>query len=74
MCSLNEQLSSEKAEHTKTELQRRLSSTEREIDQLVYGIYGLSEAETRLVEEAGVSLTGEDEDETETLTEEVATV
>lgn len=72
MCSLNQQLSSEKAEHTQTELERRLASTDREIDELVYQIYGLSEAEKKLVEEAGVSLVAPDE--TDTLAEAVATV
>jgi ABC-type phosphonate transport system ATPase subunit len=72
MCSLNEQLSSEKAEHTRTELERRLSSTDREIDERVYQIYGLSEAERKLVEESGVSLV--EQDGTDTLAEAVATV
>jgi hypothetical protein len=74
MCSLNEQLSSERAEHVRTELKRRLSSTDREIDELVYEIYGLSAAERKLVEEAGVTLTDEDGIETEAVAEAVATV
>jgi hypothetical protein len=42
MCLLNEQLASEKSDHARTELERRISSTDRDIDELVYKIYGIS--------------------------------
>lgn len=51
MCSLSEQLSSEKSEHGRTELERRISSTDDEIDALVYKVYGLTDAEMKIVEE-----------------------
>jgi type I restriction-modification system DNA methylase subunit len=73
MCSLNEQLLSEKAEHAQNALRRRISSTDHEIDEIVYQVYGLNEAERTLVEEAGVILE-EEEDDTEPSVEEVATV
>jgi type I restriction-modification system DNA methylase subunit len=61
MCSLNEQLAAEKSEHGRRELERRISSTDAEIDELVYKAYGLNEAETKLVEEFGLIVTSEEE-------------
>jgi hypothetical protein len=54
MCALNGQLGSEKSESARNELLRRLSRTDREIDGLVYELYGLGERERQLVDEAGV--------------------
>lgn len=36
----------------KNALQRQIDATDKEIDQLVYELYGLSDEETRIVEEA----------------------
>ena len=38
--------------HQKTVLQRQIEATDRQIDQLVYELYGLSEEEIAIVEEA----------------------
>ena len=38
-------------EHEKTLLQRQISATDRQIDKLVYELYGLTEEETGIVEE-----------------------
>ena len=40
----------EQAPHVKTVLQRQVEATDREIDQLVYELYGLTEAEIAVVE------------------------
>jgi len=37
-------------EHEKTALQRQINDTDRQIDQLVYELYGLTDEEGRLVE------------------------
>lgn len=37
----------------KTALQRQIDATDREIDKLVYELYGLTEEETRIVEGKG---------------------
>ena len=36
----------------KTRLQREIEATDRQIDQLVYELYGLTEEEIKIVEEA----------------------
>ncbi len=36
----------------RTAIQRQINATDREIDQLVYQLYGLSDDEIRIVEEA----------------------
>ena len=38
--------------HKKSLLQRQSDATDRQIDQLVYELYGLTDDETRIVEEA----------------------
>lgn len=50
MLSLNKQLQTAKTDHEKTSLQRQIEFTDRQIDQLVYELYGLSEDEIRIVE------------------------
>ncbi len=50
MLSLNKQLSSAKTDHEKTSLQRQIDATDKQIDQLVYELYGLTEEEIRIVE------------------------
>jgi len=44
--------SAAKTEHEKTGLQRQIATTDHQIDQLVYDLYGLSDEEVRIVEEA----------------------
>ena len=50
MLLLNKQLASAKTDHEKTALQRQIEVTDKQIDQLVYELYGLTEAEIRIVE------------------------
>ena len=40
-----------KTDHDKTVLQRQIETTDRQIDQLVYELYGLTEKEIKIVEE-----------------------
>ncbi len=39
-------------QHDKTTLQRQIDATDTEIDRLVYDLYGLTEAEIKIVEDA----------------------
>ena len=39
-----------KTEHEKTAISRQIQATDRQIDQLVYELYGLTEDEIRIVE------------------------
>ena len=41
-----------KAAHERTALARQIEATDREIDALVYELYGLTDEEIRIVEEA----------------------
>jgi hypothetical protein len=41
-----------KTDHDKTVIQRQIAATDREIDRLVYELYGLTEEEIKIVEEA----------------------
>ena len=52
MLELRKQLSAAKTPHDKTALQRQIDATDRQIDRLVYELYGLTEDEIRIVEEA----------------------
>jgi hypothetical protein len=52
--SLHERLASMRTEHDKTVLDRQIENTDRQIDQLVYDLYGLTSDEIRLVEETTV--------------------
>ena len=47
---LHRQLSSAGPEHERTLIARRIEATERQIDRLVYELYGLTEKEIGLVE------------------------
>jgi len=49
---LYEKSQSVKTSHEKTVLQRQIDATDRQIDQLVYELYGLTDDEIRIVEEA----------------------
>jgi len=50
MLSLNKQLPEAKTDHEKTALQRQIDATDQQIDKLVYGLYGLTEEEIKIVE------------------------
>lgn len=52
LLDLHKQLSEAKGEHERTMLQRQIEATDRQIDALVYELYGLTEDEIRIVEEA----------------------
>jgi predicted nucleic acid-binding Zn-ribbon protein len=45
-------LAAAKTDHEKTALQRQIDSADRQIDQLVYQLYGLTDDEIKIVEEA----------------------
>ncbi len=45
MLALHTQLASAKAPHDKTVLQGKIAATDRQIDRLVYELYGLTEEE-----------------------------
>ncbi|MFQ5853785.1 MAG: Eco57I restriction-modification methylase domain-containing protein, partial [Candidatus Binatia bacterium] len=51
MLDLYKQLASAKNPNDKTRLQREIEATDRQIDQLVYELYGLTEEEIKIVEE-----------------------
>ena len=50
MLDMHKRLAKAKAPDDKTKLQRQIDATDREIDQLVYGLYGLTEEEITIVE------------------------
>jgi len=52
MLRLHKQLAVAKTSHEKTAIQRQIDATEKQIDQLVYELYGLTDEEIRIVEEA----------------------
>ncbi|HQJ80221.1 MAG TPA: hypothetical protein PLW21_06980 [Methanothrix sp.] len=52
MLDLHRQLSNHGREHERTLLARRIEATDRQIDRLVYELYGLTEEEIGLVEAA----------------------
>jgi DNA-binding protein H-NS len=52
MLKLQKQLAVAKTNHEKTAIQRQINSTDQQIDQLVYELYGLTDDEIRIVEEA----------------------
>jgi len=52
MLSLNKQLAATNTGHEKTALQRQIDGTDRQIDQLVYELYGLTDDEIAIVEGA----------------------
>jgi len=53
MLASQNQLAAAKAPHDKTVLQAQIDATDRQIDRLVYDLYGLTEEEIRIVEEGG---------------------
>jgi|TARA_B100000959_G_scaffold179918_1_gene188187 hypothetical protein len=50
MLGLNKQLAKTKSSHHNTLLQRQIDATDRQIDQLVYELYGLTKNEIKIVE------------------------
>ena len=50
---LHKELAAARTPTEKTPLQRQIEATDRQIDRLVYELYGLSEEEIRIVEGAG---------------------
>jgi len=50
MLDLNKKLASASDDQEKTLLARRIDSTDRQIDKLVYELYGLTEEEIKIVE------------------------
>jgi type I restriction-modification system DNA methylase subunit len=52
MMELHKELAKAKSDHDKILLQRQLSSTDRQINALVYDLYGLTKAEIELIEES----------------------
>lgn len=49
---MHKQLAAPKTPTDKTAIQRQIDATDRQIDNLVYELYGLSDDETRIGEEA----------------------
>lgn len=58
MLDWHKALSAVKTPDEKNALQRQIDATDKEIDQLVYELYGLSDEEIRIVEEASGSIGG----------------
>ena len=52
MLDLHKKLAAARTPTDKTAIQRQIGATDRQIDQLVYELYGLTEEEIRIVEEA----------------------
>jgi hypothetical protein len=52
MLSLHKRLAAEKLPQKREQIEREIAATDRQIDQLVYQLYGLTEDEIRIVEEA----------------------
>jgi len=50
MLVLHQQLAAAKLEHEQIALKRQIAATDRQIDNLVYELYGLSEEEIKIVE------------------------
>jgi hypothetical protein len=50
MLTLHKQLAAAKTDHDKTALQRQIDATDRQIDRLVYELYGLTEGEIKIIE------------------------
>jgi hypothetical protein len=52
MLTLHRKLSAETLPQRREQIQREIDTTDRQIDELVYRLYGLSDEEIRIVEEA----------------------
>jgi hypothetical protein len=51
MLALHKSIAAAKTDHDKTALQRQIDATDKQIDQLVYQLYGLTDEEIGIVEE-----------------------
>ena len=54
MLSINEKLPTAHTDHEKTALQRQVDAIDRQIDLLVYELYGLTEEEIRVIENKSI--------------------
>jgi hypothetical protein len=52
MLDLNKRVGEMKAGHERTVIEHEIAATDRDIDELVYELYGLSDKEVKIVEEA----------------------
>jgi len=52
MLDLHKQLVAAKIPDEKTKIQRQIDTTDKQIDNLVYDLYGLTEEEIKIVEES----------------------
>ncbi|HEY7060717.1 MAG TPA: hypothetical protein VII06_04505 [Chloroflexota bacterium] len=52
MLDLNQQLAAAHTAHDKTTIQRQIDATDRQIDRLVYDLYGLTDDEIAIVEQS----------------------
>jgi hypothetical protein len=52
MLDLRQQKAAAKTQHDRTLLQRQIEATDAQIDRLVYDLYGLTQAEINIVEQA----------------------
>ena len=52
MLTLHQRLSAARTPQEKTALERQIAATDTQLDQLVYALYGLTEAEIRIIEGA----------------------
>ncbi len=50
MLALHRRLASVRTDHERTNLKRQIDAADRQIDRLVYELYGLTDAEIRIVE------------------------
>lgn len=50
MLALHRRLAASRTDHEQTRLQRQIDATDRQIDRLVYDLYGLTEEEIRIIE------------------------
>jgi hypothetical protein len=58
MLDLDKQLAAAKSPSDQTAIQRQIDAADRQIDQLVYELYGLTDDEIRIVEEATTTPSG----------------
>lgn len=52
---VNKQLAAAKTAHDKTVIERQITATDQQINQLVYELYGLTEKEIKIVEGSSVA-------------------
>jgi hypothetical protein len=52
MLELHKQLAATKSAHEKTTIQRQIDATDKQIDDLVYELYGVTDEERRIIAES----------------------